>query len=275
MAYASPYGYALLDKRLFIPERWFSKEYEERREKCELPQELGFKTKPQLAVEMLKRIEEEDGVPFKYVVADSIYGNSPEFIEAVERCRGKIYFVATPSDTLCWLKRPTLKERRYRYKGRVHSKLVAETEPDTLQRIAEGINDYFWYRRKISLGTKGAIEYEFTRRRVTLSKGGLPDKEVWLIIKRSLKDSPSYWYYLSNAPLNTRLSTFVWLSGMRWAIEQCFQETKSELGMDHYEVRKYQGWHHHILICMLAHFFLWHLKIRLGEKSTIYYTIAA
>ena len=60
---------------------------------------------------------------------------------------------------------------------------------------------------------------------------------------------------------------FVWLSGMRWAIEQCFEETKTELGMAHYEVRKYPGWHHHILTGMLAHFFLWHLQIRLGKKA--------
>jgi hypothetical protein len=58
----------------------------------------------------------------------------------------------------------------------------------------------------------------------------------------------------------------VWLSGLRWAIEQCFEETKTELSMDHYEVRKYMGWHHHILTCMMAHFFLWHLKIRMGKK---------
>jgi len=50
-------------------------------------------------------------------------------------------------------------------------------------------------------------------------------------------------------------------------IEQCFEETKTELGMDHYEVRKYPGWHHHMLTCMLAHFFLWHLQIRLGKKA--------
>jgi hypothetical protein len=54
---------------------------------------------------------------------------------------------------------------------------------------------------------------------------------------------------------------------MIWAIEQCFEETKNELGMDHYEVLKYMGWHHDILTCMMAHFFLWHLKIRMGKKA--------
>jgi SRSO17 transposase len=67
----------------------------------------------------------------------------------------------------------------------------------------------------------------------------------------------------------------MWLSGLRWSIEQCFEEAKSELGLDQYEVRKFPGWHHHILTCMLAHFFLWHLKIRMGIKSTIYYASPA
>ena len=60
---------------------------------------------------------------------------------------------------------------------------------------------------------------------------------------------------------------FVWLSGRRWAIEQCFEECKGEVGMDHYEVRKYRGWHHHMLMTMLAHVFLWRLKLDLGKKS--------
>jgi SRSO17 transposase len=65
------------------------------------------------------------------------------------------------------------------------------------------------------------------------------------------------------------------LSGLRWAIEQRFEETKTERGMDYYEIRRFPGWHHHILTCMLAHFFLWHLKIRMGKKSTVYYLVAA
>jgi hypothetical protein len=150
-----------------------------------------------------------------------------------------------------------------------------EKKPISVEILAKSMNDYFWYRRKVSEGTKGPIEYEFTKRQITLSRNGLPQKTVWLVIKRTIEDNPTYYYYLSNAPVSTRLKVFVWLSGIRWAIEQCFEETKTELGMDQYEVRKYPGWNHHILTCMLAHFFLWHLKIRLGEKSTIHYAVAA
>ena len=96
----------------------------------------------------------------------------------------------------------------------------------------------------------------------------MPDRAVWLVLKRTVGAEPSSWYYLSNAPLSTRLPTFVWLSRVRWAIEQRFEEAKTELGMDPYEGRKYPGWYPHMLLCMLAHFFLWHVKIHFGEKST-------
>jgi SRSO17 transposase len=277
-AYASPQGYALLDKRLFLPEKWFSEEYEERREKCRVPEDMEFKTKPQLAVEMLEAIEKAGQIPFKYVLADSIYGSSPEFIEAVEKTPGLRYFVSVPSDTRCWLRAPLTRKKQYRYGGKIKEKTVVEStekKPITVATLAENIHDVFWYRRKVSEGTKGPIEYEFTKREVVLAKKGMPEKTVWLIIRRTLEDSPSYSYFLSNATTSTRLPVFVWLSGLRWAIEQCFEEAKTELGMDHYEVRKLPGWHHHMLTCMLAHFFLWHLKIRLGKKSTVHYGLAA
>jgi hypothetical protein len=136
-----------------------------------------------------------------------------------------------------------------------------------VEAIAKGIHGCFWYRRPVSEGTKGPIEYEFTKRRIILCRDGRPDRAVWLVIKRSLGEQPAYWYYISNAPWSTRLPTFVWLSGVRWAIEQCFEEGKTELGMDHYEGRQYPGRHHHMWICMLAHFFLGHVNIRLGGKS--------
>lgn len=277
-AYASRYGYCFLDRRLFIPQDWFTDEYAERRKKCRFPEDLEFKTKPQLAVEMFRELENQESISFKYVVADSIYGSSPEFIEAIESCVGLTYFVSVPSDTLCWLRQPITRKKTYKYKGQERTRTVVdktEKKPLPLKTIAHSINDYFWYRRTVSEGTKGPIDYEFTKRRVIISKAGLPWRQVWLVIKRTLGDNPEYSYYISNAPLSTKLKTFVWLSGVRWAIEQCFEESKTELGMDHYEVRKLPGWQHHVLTCILAHFFLWHLKIRLGKKSTGYYSVAA
>jgi SRSO17 transposase len=276
--YVSDHGYALVDKRLFIPEKWFTDDYLDRRKKCKLPEGTAFQTKPQLAVEMLNTVSNENVLPFKYVLADSLYGISPEFIAAVDALPDKTYLVSVPKDTLCWLKRPMTITRRYRWGGKDRTKTVLvdpDSKPVSVDELARNINNYFWYRRKVSEGTKGPIVYEFTRRQVILAAAGLPQKTVWLLIRRTLDDDPQFSFFISNASASTRLKTLVWLSGLRWAIEQCFEETKSELGMDHYEVRKFTGWQHHMLTCMLAHFFLWHLKIRMGKKSTVYYAVAA
>jgi SRSO17 transposase len=276
-AYTSAHGYALIDKRLYIPEQWFSDDYRARREKCRLPTEIKFQTKPQLAAEMLRDIADKKQLPFRFILADSVYATSPEFIEAAESLVGVTYLLQMPEDTLCWLKHPATTQKTYKYRGQERTKRILSdraNDPISFKTLASGINDFFWYRRKVSEGAKGPIEYEFTKRRIVLAHHGLPQKTVWLLIRRTI-DKAEYSFFISNAPISTRLSLFVWLSGLRWSIEQCFEETKTELGMDQYEVRKFPGWHHHILTCMLAHYFLWHTKIRLGEKSTSYYSIAA
>jgi SRSO17 transposase len=268
--YASRQGYALVDKRLFLPEAWFTDAYATRRTKCHVPKELTFQSKPQLAAAMLRHIVHEGLLPFRYIVADCLYGNSPAFLDAVDACVGITALVAIPSETRCWLQRPRLEDKRYRYQGEARSKRIVadpDSDPSMVATVAARLPASSWYRRKVSEGTKGPITYEFARQRVTLCKDGLPDRTVWLVIKRTLGAEPSYAYAISNAPASTPLSTLVWLSGLRWAVEQCFEEGKTELGMDHYELRKYAGWHHHLLTTMLAHFFLWHLKRRLGKKS--------
>jgi len=275
-AYVSPHGYSLIDKELYIPEKWFGEDYKERRQKCRLPEDIEFQTKPQLASGMLTKIAQEGTLPFKYVLGDSVYGENPEFIKTAESLVGVTYFVSVGSDTLCWLQQPLVTEKPYKYRGKKKTKKIlspGEKPPVSVKELGKRINNYFWYRRTVSEGTKGPITYEFTKRKIVLSKQGMPQDTVWLIIRRTIAKDPEYSYYIANAPLSTRLKTFVWLSGLRWAIEQCFEETKTELGLDHYEVRKFTGWHHHIIVCMLAHFFLWHLKIRLGKKSTIYYFV--
>ncbi len=219
---------------------------------------------------MYRDIVRRDAIPFRYVVADSIYGNSPEFIDAVESDVGKIYMVSMPHNTLFWLRPPVTKEHSYQYKGELCSKWVLadnEKSPISFNNFAKNLHNCFWYKRIVSEGAKGPIEYEFTKRNITLAKDGLPDKNVWLIIKRTVGKKPEYSYYTSNAPVSTRLNVFVWLSGIRWSVEQCFQECKSELGMGDYEVRKYTGWNRHMLTCMLAHFFLWHIKIALEDNA--------
>jgi len=90
----------------------------------------------------------------------------------------------------------------------------------------------------VSEGTQGPITDAFARQRLTLCKDGLPERPVWLVSKRTRGDEPTYFSYISNAPVSTPLRPLVWLSGLRGAVEQCCEEGTTELGMDHYEVRK-------------------------------------
>jgi SRSO17 transposase len=192
---------------------------------------LTFQSKPQLAAAMLEAIAHEGLLPFKYIVADCLYGNSPTFLDAVEACGGITALVAIPSETRGWLQRPRTEDKRYRYKGEARAKRVVgdpASVPSTVAALAARLPASSWYRRQVAEGTKGPIEYAFARQRVTLCKDGLPDRTIWLVIKRTLGTEPSYAYAIRNALASTPLRTFVWLSGLRWAVEQCFEEGKTE-----------------------------------------------
>jgi hypothetical protein len=160
-------------------------------------------------------------LPFKYVVADCLYGYSPDFWAACEACVGTVAFVATPADTRGWLQPLATTTHTYSYKGEQRTKrvTVTDTSPSTIAALARAIPATFWYRRTVSEGTKGPMTYEFARKRIMLSKDGEPTTAVWWLIKRTLGAHPRSWYSRSNAPLRAPLRLFVWLSGVRWAIE--------------------------------------------------------
>jgi hypothetical protein len=124
-----------------------------------------------------------------------------------------------------------------------------------------------WLQAVIKEGSKGPIACEFACLRVIESRGNLPVAELWLIIRRNLEDPSIIKYYFSNAPIDTPLNEFVRISGMRWPIETIFEEAKGEVGLDHYEMRSWLGWHHHMLLVALAHHFLVRLKIRFQDQA--------
>jgi SRSO17 transposase len=180
--YASRQGYVLVDQQLFLPEVWFDPLYAARRVKCQIPAELQFQTKPQLAAAMLQRIRQEGLLPFRYIVADSVYGNSPDFLAALDACVGTTALVAISSETRCWSQRPTMQEKTYRYKGEARAKrhlLPTALPPQSVAALAATLPAWQWYRRTGSEGTKGPMAYDFARQRVTLWKDGRPERTVW------------------------------------------------------------------------------------------------
>ncbi|NJL59498.1 MAG: transposase [Desulfobacteraceae bacterium] len=184
-AYASPYGYALADKRLFIPDKRFTEEYQGMRKKCGVPEEISSETEPHPAAGMPESFYMNGSLPFRYIMTDCLYGNSPEFAETADSCAGKTFFPAVSSDTRCRFRHPSVRRKQYRYGGELKSKeAVPGSRPVCVPEL-KSISSCFRYKRKVSEGTEGPILYEFTERKITPAGNGLPWKTVRLIVKRT------------------------------------------------------------------------------------------
>jgi hypothetical protein len=130
-----------------------------------------------------------------------------------------------------------------------------------------------WTRATIKEGSQGPIVCDFAFLRVVEARDGLPGPDRWLVVRRNLEDPSVVKFYFSNAPSATPVTEFVRVSGLRWPIETLFEESKGEVGLDHYENRSWLPWHHHMLLAALAHFFLVQMRCLFQEQApalTIY-----
>jgi SRSO17 transposase len=275
LGYASQKGYSLIEGQLFMPEQWFEKERAVQRQACGVPEGLVFKTKPEIGLELLKNALQRNNLPFFWVAADALYGDSPAFRDGVA-ATGKYYFTAIKENSLIWCTPPKVHLPPWSGHGPHPTRLrLSDTRkhPIPVQQLVKKIQKQDWVQAVIKEGSKGPIVCDFAFLRVTESRGGLPAAKLWLIIRRNLDDPTEIKYYFSNAPICTPLQEFVRISGMRWPIESIFEEAKGEVGMDHYEMRSWLGWHHHMLLVSLAHHFLVRLRIKFQEQApalTIY-----
>jgi SRSO17 transposase len=275
LGYASRKGYSLIAGQLFMPEKWFAEEHTEQRQGCGVPADLAFKTKPEIGLELLENAVDRGKLPFFWVAADALYGDSPAFRDGVA-ATGKFYFTAIKDNTLIWCTPPKVRVPRWNGHGRPPTRLRLNDkrkQPFPVSQLVQKIQKQDWTRAVIKEGSKGLTLCDFAFLRVTEARAGLPAAELWLIIRRNLDEPSEIKYFFSNAPLNTPLEEFVRISGMRWPIETIFEESKGEVGMDHYEMRSWIGWHHHMLLVALAHHFLVRLRIQFQDQSpalTIY-----
>ena len=269
LGYVSRKGYSLIEGQLFMPESWFDEEHRDQREACGVPTDLKVKTKPEIALELLKVAIERNSLPFQWVAADALYGDSPSFRDEVAGMN-KWYFTEIKCSTRIWEARPEVYLPEWKGRGRhpIHLRLRNEKDhPIRVDDLVPTIPAAAWSRATIKEGSKGPIVCDFAFLRLIESRDNLPGPEVWLIIRRNLEDPSVIKFYFSNAPADTPLIELVRISGMRWPIETIFKEDKGEIGLDHYETRSWLGWHHHMLLVALAHHFLVRLRIRFHDKS--------
>jgi len=266
LAYASRHGHTLLDARLYLPEEEWAKD-PARREAAGVPPEVVFRTKPQLAAELV--LGPGQAIRHSWVTFDEGYGKDPGFLCRLEEA-GERYLGEVPKSVRVWLQRPVVEEPgrggsgRPRHKPRVRADQPA---PQTVEQVAAALPTRAWQRLAFREGTKGTQQAEFARLRVIVERDDLPGPELWLVVERGLDQEAKVKYYLSNATVKVPLLTLAQVGHARWPVEDCFLQGKQEVGLDAYEVRSWLGWHHHMTLVMLA---LWFLKLeaqRLGEKS--------
>jgi SRSO17 transposase len=265
LTYFAPGGRTFLDRRLYLPQEWC--EDEGRRREAQVPEEVSFKTKPELAVKMLEHAWAQ-GVPMAWVTGDEVYGNAPKLRDAVGG-RGKRYVLAVSCNTPVWRERPPLEEAVAGAMGRPKTRprlAQGASSAETVAAVIASQPSESWQRLTVSEGEKGPRTYDWTCVRVVESRDKLPGPESWLLARRSITDPTDIAYYLSSAPQSTPLRTMAEVAAARWSIETTIEEGKGETGLDEYEVRYWHSWHRHITLSMMAHAWLASIRQAEGKK---------
>ncbi len=228
LAYASNKGAAFVDRALYLPKAWANDA--ERRAEAGVPKQTVFRNKAELAEEMLERAF-ETGVPARWVVADSFYGRLHSFRGWLEE-RRRPYVVMVPRTNAVPL--GGRKKRVEQHVERLPEEAFSEVRP---ARDSGHRRPWQW---------------------ACLDLAPDPEKGMrrWLLVRRSTDEPEDLGFYQAYGPEGTTVEELVGVCQDRWAVEQCFAEAKGEVGMDHYEVRRWEAWHRHVTLCLLAHAFL-------------------
>lgn len=231
-AYASRYGHALVDRRLYLPKSWTNDP--ERCARAHVPESVEFATKPAMAREMIVRLLDE-GTPCAFVLADAVYGSDHRFRRMLED-RGQPYVLAVRSNhALRFLQEWALVQTD-------PASMIAELPPEAWQPLSAGE------------GAKGPRLYDWAW--VPLKYQAGQGFSRWLLARRSLRDPRTIAYYFAYARSETPLADLAAAAGLRWTIEECFLRAKDDLGLDHCEARSWHGWHRHMSLVMAAAAFL-------------------
>jgi SRSO17 transposase len=240
VAYASEKGAAFVDRALYLPrEEWADDPV--RRKEASVPDEVRFATKGELAKEMLKRAFEA-GVPARWVVADTVYGTARGLRGWLEEQR-RSYVLAVPST-----------------KGIYH-----EERQRQARTVAKRLPEEAWFQASAGKGSKGERLYDWAC--VPLPDPDGAQRGRWLLVRRSIGDPSELAYYLAYGPKETLAEELIRVAGRRWTIEDCFEQAKREVGLDEYEVRKWEAWYRHVTLSLLAHAYLAALRSEAHEAA--------
>ncbi len=243
---------AMLDSALFLPEKGWDDP--DRRKEAGIPADLTYQPKWQIALDLLDRAR-SNGVVFGWITADEWYSTSSEFLSGLE-ARGQRYVVEVRKSFRGWLYDP------HQFPSARRSTV------ENLCSFSAPMMRQPWQRVYVKDTDKGPMVWEIKYAPFWLSRDGHVLGAYWLIYARNLADTDEVKYFLSNASPGTPLEPIVHVAFARWPVERCLEDEKDELGLSHFEVRKYDSIMRHLSVTQVSHLFLARQTKRLrGEKS--------
>ena len=256
LAIAAPGGATLIDRRLYLPKEWASDP--RRRKKCHVPPEVRFQEKWRIGLNLLDRCK---GVPHGWVTSDEEAGRVSTFRKRLRQRRER-YVVDVPANTLVRDLDEAPPRRRHR-RGAGPKTPFRRADEWAKRQPAKR-----WQKFTVRSGEKGPIEVEALVARVQTKDGPHVGSEERLVVLRTVEADPKTHYALSNAKLSVPLEDLVRVRMTRHRIEELFEVGNGDVGLDHYEVRSWVGWHHHMTLSMLALWFLVLERRRIGGKNS-------
>lgn len=263
LGYATPQFYSLVDGEVFLPE----KTWQHDRRRCRqagIPDEVVYRPKWQMALEQYRRAV-ANGLRFAWLTFDEGYGSKGPFLRELEQL-GQNYVAEVPVNFFVWTKRPALLYRasacdRKPGRQRRYPRLKAKNNPKVEVRHVLAYSPLMrkvpWQDYYVKDGSKGPMVWQAKRLMVYLAdERGLPMRPYHLVVARNALDPSEVKYFLSNAPESTSVETLLGVAFTRWIIERAFEDSKTELGMDHFEVRKFLSIQRHLILSCLSHVFL-------------------
>jgi len=275
LGYAAPGGFhALLDGDLFLPEAWSAD-----RDRCRdagIPDAVVHRPKWRIALELLDRAR-ANGVVLPWLTFDEGYGRATEFLHALDD-RGQQYVAEVPTTFTGWTARPPVLHRAHHPEDRLgrprtFPRLAASARPASevrdLLRCSSALNRRPWERFHVKDTTKGPAVWEAKMVPFFLKRDGLPTtRPHWLVVARNVLVPDEVKFFVSNAPAGTPAEVVLHVAFNRWPVERCFEDTKTELGLDHFEGRTYDALIRHLAITAVTFLFLSKVRLDHGEKKS-------
>ena len=275
LGYATPEFYSLIDGEVYLPEETWDND-RQRCRKAGIPDDVVYRPKWQMALQQYRRAV-ANGVRFAWLIFDEGYGGKGPFLRELEGL-GQNYVAEVPASFPVWTKRPAVlyranaRDRQHGRRGR-YPRLKVKNNPKVEVRniltYSPVMRKIAWQNYHVKDGTKGPMVWQAKRLMVYLpDERGLPTRPYHLLVARNALDPKEIKYFLSNAPEETSVETLLRVAFTRWVIERAFEDSKTELGMDHFEVRKFLSIQRHLILSCLSHVFLSEFCLKhLGEKS--------